>query len=133
MFTQSKRTLLISLIAFAVLLGGGAWAYATYQSQQAATEPETVAAVETQTRTRTEIAYTAKPGITSLEQLQDEADNVVVKDSEYGAYVDSIEGHVGGTDGKYWSFYVDGVMSDVGADSYTQQGGEEILWKFQKL
>lgn len=133
MFTQSKRTLLISFVAFALLLGGGAWAYATYQPQQATTEPESVAVVDTKTRTRTEITYTAKTGITSLEQLKDEADTVVVKDSEYGKYVDSIEGHVGGVDGKYWSFYVDGEMSEVGAGSYTQKGGEKIVWKYQKL
>lgn len=88
---------------------------------------------QTTGQARTEINYLAKPGITSLEQLKQEASDVVTKQSEYGEYVDSIEGHKGGEKGKYWSFYVDGSMSDVGADSYTQKGGEEITWKYQKL
>jgi len=82
---------------------------------------------------RTEITYAAEPGITSLEQLKREASDVVTQQSEYGEYIESIEGYKGGDEGKYWSFYVDGVMSDVGAGSYTQKGGEEIVWKFQKL
>ena len=83
---------------------------------------------------RTEISYTATEGITSLEQLQAEVEDVViVEHSEFGSYVDSIEGNVGGEDGYYWSFYVDGQMAEVGADSYMQKGGEVIECKYQSL
>ncbi len=132
MFKQSKRNLSIYLIALVVLLGGGTWAAAAYQSQSTP-EVQTTEQTEKPDRTRTEITYIATAGVSSLAQLKDEADNVIVKNSEYGDYVDSIESHQGGTDGKYWSFYIDGKLSTVGAGSYTQKGGEKIVWKFQKL
>ncbi len=84
-------------------------------------------------RHRIVITYQAKAGETSLDQLKLEADNVITKDSEYGEYVDSIEGNKSGIDGKYWSFYIDGTMATVGAGSYVQNGGEAIEWKYQKL
>lgn len=84
-------------------------------------------------RQRTNITYIAKADETSLEQLKHEASGVITKQSDYGEYVDTIEGHQGGVDGKYWSFYIDGVMSVVGANNYIQKGGETIQWKFQKL
>lgn len=82
---------------------------------------------------RTEISYHAQPGITSLEQLKSEAKNVLTQESEYGELVDSVEGHKGGTNGAYWSFYVNGEMAQVGAGSYVQEEGDYIEWKFQKL
>lgn len=129
-----KRTykIILSLVAAGIIATTGV--VLTNQAQTPApTQPtvsEQAAPVE---RTRTVITYTAKAGDTSLVQLKREADKVVTQQSEYGEYVDSIEGHKGGTDGKYWSFYVDGEMASVGAGSYTQTGGEVIEWKFQKL
>lgn len=81
----------------------------------------------------TSISYVAEPGISSLAQLKKEAGDVVTQQSTYGEYVDSIEGKKGGDGGAYWSFYVDGEMSNIGAGTYIQKGGEEIMWKFQKL
>lgn len=119
--------ILLALIIAALLATGGViWAM---------TRPNTSTVVEqlSTERHRTDITYTAKAGETSLDQLKREVDSIVTKQSDYGEYVDTIEGYIGGTDGKYWSFYVDGTMSAVGAGSYIQKGGETIQWKFQKL
>ncbi|HTK39249.1 MAG TPA: DUF4430 domain-containing protein [Patescibacteria group bacterium] len=133
MFNKSNHSVLTIFIALAVILGGGIWAYTSYGGSTTPSQA-TVASARPQSRTRTEISYTAKPNLTSLAQLKTEADDVVIKDSQYGNYVDSIESHKGGSEGgKYWSFYINGKLATAGADSYTQKGGEKIVWKFQKL
>ncbi|HRN90563.1 MAG TPA: DUF4430 domain-containing protein [Candidatus Saccharibacteria bacterium] len=126
-----KRTniYIISIVAAVILLVTGILWTLNRPNERVAEQPSN-SIIKSQ---RTEIIYTAKPGETSLKQLKEEANDVITKTSDFGEYVDSIEGHQGGTDGKYWSFYINGTMSDVGADSYMQKGGEVITWKFQKL
>lgn len=128
---RSETKLTLILFAFVVILGLSAWAVSAGQISQ-----EPVAQNQPVDHTiagRTEITYGARAGITSLEQLRSEAKNVITTESEYGQLVDSIEGHRNGTDGKYWSFYVNGEMAQVGADAYTQKEGDLVEWKFQKL
>lgn len=79
------------------------------------------------------VSYVAVAGKTSLEQLKESNSSVQTKTTEYGEYVDAINSLAGGTDGKYWSFYIDGTLASVGAGSYTQKGGEKIEWKFVNL
>jgi len=79
------------------------------------------------------VTYNATAGVTSLAQLKEANSTVQTVSSSYGDYVDSINGQKGGTDGKYWSFYIDGTLASVGAGSYTQKGGEKIEWKFENL
>jgi|GEM_PF-1463028 len=79
------------------------------------------------------ITYTAIAGKTSLEQLKESTSDVGTQITEYGEYVDSIGQFVGRSGGNFWSFYVDGEMSGLGADSYMQKGGEKIEWKYQNL
>lgn len=128
---MKSKKIIISLVIIALALVPAVWwgisldhsrANSTIQLQDKASEVG-----------RTEISYEAKPSMTSLQQLRDEVKDVTVTSSKYGEYVAAIEGHKGGDEGKYWSFYVDGKMSDVGAGSYVQKGGEKIVWKFQKL
>lgn len=76
------------------------------------------------------VRFTAEADKSVLEQLKTHAD-VVTKDSQYGAYVDSINGKVGGDGGKYWTFYVDGEMAQIGAEAYITEGGEVVEWKFE--
>ena len=129
--SQSKIKLILALFALATILGFGAWAVSINQpSQQPVTESRRI---ENNAVGRTEITYLARPGSTSLEQLKEEASDVLTTESEYGELVDSIEGHKGGTEGKYWSFYVNGEMAQVGAGAYVQKEGDWIEWKFQKL
>lgn len=133
---QSKTKLILALVIVAILALGALAVYINFNENTAQntktqiTQDQPAAVSETG---RTEITYRATPGITSLEQLRQEARDVVVTESEYGELVDSIEGHKGGTDGKYWSFYVNDQMAEVGAGSYIQKEGDTVTWKFQKL
>jgi len=86
-----------------------------------------------ETPSKSYIAYTATSDGSALDQLEAINDTVAIKESELGKYVEGINGLIGGTNGKYWSFYVDDKLAEVGADSYKLEGGEKIEWKFQKL
>jgi hypothetical protein len=79
------------------------------------------------------VSYVGQKGVTALAQLKDVAEGVVTKSSSYGDYVNAIGERTSGSDGKYWTFYVDGKLASVGAGAYTAKGGEKIEWKFEKL
>lgn len=53
------------------------------------------------------------------------------QDSSFGEYVESINGVVGGADGKYWLFYVNGEPAIVGASEYVTKSGDTIEWRFE--
>jgi len=82
------------------------------------------------TNTSTLVTYQGQENKTALELLKQKAD-VVTKDSSYGPYVHSINGVQGGTGGKYWTFYVNGKMAQVGANTYITKGGDKVEWKFE--
>ena len=73
---------------------------------------------------------------TSLGQLQKAAwDNNIpleIKTESFGAYVDSLDGLKGGTDGKYWMYSVNGKEASVGADQYKLAEGDVAEWRFTK-
>jgi hypothetical protein len=57
-------------------------------------------------------------------------------DSTYYAQFDStlitsINNAVGGTDGKYWQYYVNGELPSVGADHYLVKNGDALTWSFE--
>ena len=47
--------------------------------------------------------------------------------------VDSINGIAGGTNGKYWQYYVNGVAPMIGADKYLVSNGDSVTWSFEKI
>lgn len=57
---------------------------------------------------------------------------VEVKQYSFGDIADSINGTRGGSNGRYWIFYVNGKMSEVGAGEYHPKDGDQIIWKYQK-
>lgn len=73
---------------------------------------------------------------TALAQLQKAAvDNAIVidiKTSDFGSYVDMLDGLKGGTDEKYWLYSVNGKEAAVGADQYKLAEGDVAEWKFTK-
>jgi len=124
---KPKRAYLIGGILAVIILIAGATAI-MLATRNGHTTPSNTAATTTQQQTT--ITYTGIKGKTALAQLK-ELEQVTTKSSQYGEYVDSINGVQGGTNGKYWSFYVNSKLSDVGAGDYTATGGETITWKFE--
>jgi hypothetical protein len=134
---KNLNKVLLSIVAALVLLGGATsvvWINKANDKKAApapaaqAAQPEPAAAPAAKATQR--VSYDGVTGKTALELLKTEA-TVVTKDSSYGPYVDSINGVSGGTDGKYWAFYVNGKLAEVGADAYVTKGGDKIEWKFE--
>jgi hypothetical protein len=81
----------------------------------------------------------AYPGDTAFSLLQRSSEkNGFAIDSTYYAQFDStlvnsINNAVGGTDGKYWQYYVNGVCPMVGADKYIVSNGDVVTWSFEVI
>jgi hypothetical protein len=128
---QTSKKLVISLAALLVLATGGTATFLALQPDKA--KPQPVATETTTTKKPAGVQpvnYRGEEGKNALELLQAHA-TVITKDSSYGPYVDSINGVAGGTDGKYWAFYVHGELAQVGAGAYTTKNGDNFEWKFE--
>lgn len=77
------------------------------------------------------VKYSGIEGKTVLELLSAYGNKVETKSSSMGDYVDSINGIKGGTEGKYWLFYVNGEMPTLVADQYITATGDSVEWKLQ--
>lgn len=75
------------------------------------------------------IEYAGKDGETALELLEDNGYDVTTEQSSLGDYVTAI-GDVQATRTKYWSYYVDGKMPNLGAGSYTTKDGKRVEWRY---
>ncbi len=72
-----------------------------------------------------------KEGESALDVLK-RTHTVELKHYDFGDVADSIDGTVGGKDGRYWIFYVNGKMSQLGAGEYKVLPEDKIIWKYQK-
>ena len=70
-------------------------------------------------------------GETALAILQ-KTHAVSVKEYSFGVLVEGIDGVLGGTDGKYWLYYVNSQAATVGAGEYLLVPGDEISWRLEK-
>ena len=77
-----------------------------------------------------EIEYEGEDGETALELLEDNGYDVTTEHSDLGDYVTGI-GDVQATKTKYWSYYVDGKLPNVGADAFETKDGQHVEWKFE--
>ena len=130
-----KKTITTVIIACLVLFAGTSAGMLLAVDHSTKPDHTKTAAAEKQqpaaVQTATTIRFTGLAGKTVLEQLRQTAGDVTVKDSSYGPYVEAINGLKGGTDNKYWTYYVNGQMANIGAGEYTTTGGEEVVWKFE--
>jgi len=51
----------------------------------------------------------------------------------YGVFIESIDGIKNGTDGKYWQYYINGVLGDTASDKKVLKKGDKVEWKFEKV
>ena len=132
--TNTKKPISL-IIAGLVILTGITTAGLHLISSPEAEAPAKTVATNTQKTSEVKSAsivqFTAVTGKTVLEQLKAQAEVGVKNDPTYGPFVESINGIKSGTDKKYWSFYVDGQMANVGAGEYVTKGGEHVVWKFE--
>ena len=117
------KTKLISVIVPLVIISAGIVGALT--SQNAAPKP----LITTQNSQTTDVKYKGIEGQNALELLKKYA-TVQTKHYSFGDLVTSING-TEGNGPKYWSFYINGKLSDVGAGSYTTRASDMIEWKLQ--
>ena len=77
----------------------------------------------------TQISYKGQNGVTAFTLLKSHA-AITYKMYSFGAFVESIDG-VKGNGPKYWTLYVNGKESNVGASDYTTKSSDTITWKLQ--
>ncbi len=52
---------------------------------------------------------------------------------QYGILITEIDGKKNGTNGQYWSYWVNNQMGEVASDVYRLKPGDVIEWKFVNL
>jgi hypothetical protein len=78
-----------------------------------------------------EFSYPGVEGKTALDLLSSRA-AIQIKGEGANAFVVAINGRVADDSKKeFWSFYVNGEQSQVGAGGYTTKSGDKILWKIE--
>jgi len=131
---MNLKKLIITIIAFIIVGVGGTTVVVsqlTDDKKPAENTSERQPANNQPSESDTYVTYEGQAGKTALALLKEKNSTVVTKDSNYGPYVDSINGIAGGTGGKYWAFYVNGKLASVGADAYETKAGDKIEWKFE--
>lgn len=78
------------------------------------------------------VTFTAEPGTTVLEQLQQHAD-VTLGNGVSEQFVQGINGVENGDNDKYWYYYINGKPATRPEADFTPKGGEFIEWKFEAL
>jgi hypothetical protein len=133
--TKTPSKLSLTIIAIVVVLAGAtAIVWGKQLNHRSTSKPSQTATTQSAPKPKVEavspISYDGVEGKTALELLKAKA-TVITKDSSYGEYVDTVNGVTGGTDGKYWAFYVNGSLAQVGAADYQTKAGDKIVWKFE--
>lgn len=112
--------------------------YTTQETDTASTTAEDVDAVTLTiqglydaTTTPIVVGETLLEFLTRLDAIDANLDLATQDYGDMGILVTSMGGHTNGTDGNYWQYQVNGAVPMVGADKYTLQDGETILWEFK--
>lgn len=143
LFTKTNITAAVMVLVLGAT-GTAAWmnkksdSQARRQSSAAGQQSGTSAAIDaSSTPAKVEqqnaagyVSYAGQDGKTALELLKTNVPNVKTKTSSIGEFVESINGK-GGDGTKYWSFYINGEMSQVGAGTYQTKSTDKLEWKLQ--
>ncbi|MBN1859984.1 MAG: DUF4430 domain-containing protein [Candidatus Thermoplasmatota archaeon] len=80
------------------------------------------------------VAYEGDTALSLLQRCAEKND-FSVESTYYAQFdstlVNSINNAIGGTDGKYWQYYVNGQLPSVGADKYPLTNGDRVTWSFE--
>ncbi|OGG59762.1 hypothetical protein A2765_04200 [Candidatus Kaiserbacteria bacterium RIFCSPHIGHO2_01_FULL_56_24] len=131
-----KKILVGVGVLIAILLGG--YVYTQFEWQQPVvqhTETRTIEVALAIEGVLPEGRAEVPEGMTALDLLRSESreKGFVMGEKEYaglGILVERIGEFKNGTDGKYWTYTVNGVFAPVGADVYALKDGDAIEWTF---
>ena len=77
------------------------------------------------------VALDGQDNVTALNLLK-QTHQVQTEQTSLGAYITGIDG-VTPNSNQFWAFYVNGAMSDVGADTYVTKSTDRIVFSLQNL
>ncbi|MEK7536056.1 MAG: DUF4430 domain-containing protein [Patescibacteria group bacterium] len=117
------KTKLLSIAIPLLVVGTGVIGALTSQD---AVPKATISTLNSQT---TDVKYKGIEGQNALDLLKKYA-TVQTKHYSFGDLVTAING-TEGNGPKYWSFYLNGKLADIGAGAYTTHTGDIIEWKLQ--
>ena len=78
------------------------------------------------------LQYDGQPDETALATLKSQTE-VKVKDTEFGEFVEAINGVAADSSKEYWAFYVNGKLASEGAGTYKAKEGDKLEWKLENL
>jgi hypothetical protein len=107
----------------AVAIGLGGWAHVVNSPSHK------VSVVTNAQHQVTQLSYQGQTGQNALALLKKHA-AVQTKHYSFGDQVTAING-TKGNGPKYWTFYINGKMAQVGAGSYTTKAADTLMWKLQ--
>ena len=119
-------------LALTVVACGGAPTTDSAQEQQAAIEVTVEIDATAGEGEKTSAEVELAEGATAYDALVAAADDVNASDSEYGMYVQGINGLAGGDFGDMsgWMFEVNGEMSEVSCSEATLADGDVVTWLY---
>jgi len=120
---QQLKSKILILPALVVVIGAGVAIWSNSGN------PDQVHVVKNTQSQTTEISYKGQSGVDALTLLKEHA-SVEVKHYSFGDLVTSINGSAGNGP-KYWTFYINGKESVVGAGAYTTKNSDILDWKLQ--
>ena len=139
---QKILSLIIALI-IVVLFSGGWLVYKSWQSEKKTTD-------FSPTKNQEKVLYVINKGEEDVKKYQIEISNNSTVFSlleelskrenfeiettvypEMGIFVKSISEAKGGTDNKWWQYWVNDKLGDVAADKKQVKNGDKIEWKFE--
>ncbi|HEX5430058.1 MAG TPA: DUF4430 domain-containing protein [Patescibacteria group bacterium] len=82
--------------------------------------------------TSNDITYDGMDGRNALDLLKT-FHQVQTKDTSFGPEVVGIDGVVPDPSNSYWAFYVNGQLSQVGADTYITKAQDKLEWKVEQF
>lgn len=124
------KKLILTLIAL-LALGGGITGYALTKND-AKPAPPTNQTAQTQQTPKTDVSYKGVEGENALDLLK-RSHKVQTKTYEgIGELVTSID-DVSADSKHFWSFYVNGQQSQVGASNYMAKATDTIAWKLEEI
>ena len=130
-FYTSKK-FVVSILTVAVIVAGsaGAWSAQVNHQNEIKNQAAIAQAAAKAAEPKTDYTYKGVEGKTALDLLKAQQ-KVTVKTFSFGDQVISING-LEGNGPKYWTFYVNGKMADVGAGAYQTKASDTIEWKLEQ-
>jgi hypothetical protein len=126
--SNTKKIILSVVVVVGLITAGGA----AITAKNTSDNPKPVTAskqMESPAAQTTQLSYNGEEGKDVLTLLKEHA-KVETKHYDFGDLVTSVNG-TKGNGPKYWSLYVNGKLSEVGASSYVTKDADKIEWKLQ--